>query len=313
MSVPHIKDCVLLIDKPSGYTSFDIIHRIRKTLKVKKCGHAGTLDKFASGLLIVCLGWATRLVPFVMGMDKRYIATMQLGVATDTHDSEGQVISKSNIQCTVEDIQSCLQTYFTGEIMQVPPDYSAIKINGKRSSDRVRKGELVAIAPRPVHIHKITVIDFDTACSQLTLDITCSKGTYIRALARDLGLRLHTGAHVIALRRIAIGDFSVTDALTVEQCIELSHKNIEDMRGIVTPFRALGNFGVIAVKPDSLIKIKHGKLLGYDDITHVAGEPVFRVVPEGTEDLVALAVKDEKGYRCKKVFIEELDKIDTMK
>ncbi len=312
MSIPHIKDCVLLIDKPPGYTSFDSIHRIRKTLKVKKCGHAGTLDKFASGLLIVCVGWATRLVPFFMGMDKRYIATLQLGVATDTHDSEGLVISESNIQCTVEDIRSCLQTYFTGHIMQAPPDYSAIKINGKRSSDRVRQGELVAIAPRPVHIHNITVLDFDTACSQLTLDITCSKGTYIRALARDLGLQLQTGAHVKALRRISIGDFSVTDAMTTEQCNELSHKRIEDIRGIFTPFRALGHFGIMAVKRDSLIKIKHGKLLGHDDIIYVTGEPVFRVVPEGSEDLVALAVKDEKGYRCKKVFIEELDKIDTM-
>ncbi|MGB4270539.1 MAG: tRNA pseudouridine(55) synthase TruB [Spirochaetota bacterium] len=313
MSVPQIKDCVLLIDKPPGYTSFDIIHRIRKTLKVKKCGHAGTLDKFASGLLIVCVGWTTRLVPFFMGMDKRYIATLQLGVATDTHDSEGQVISESNIQCTVEDIHSCLQTNFIGKIMQAPPDYSAIKINGKRSSDRVRKGESVAIAPRPVHIHQITVLNFDTACSRLTLDITCSKGTYIRALARDLGLQLNTGAHVIALRRIAIGNFSVTDAMAMEQCIELSHKNSKDLHGIFTPFRALDHFGIIAVKRDSLVKIKHGKLLGYDDIVDVTGEPVFRVVPEGTLDLVALAVKDEKGYRCKKVFIEELDKIDTMK
>jgi len=312
MNAPHIKDCVLLIDKPTGYTSFDTIHSIRKKLKVKKCGHAGTLDKFASGLLIVCLGWTTRLVPFFMGMDKRYIATMQLGVATDTHDSEGQVIAKSNAQCTLEDIESCIQTYFTGEIMQAPPDYSAIKINGKRSSDRVRKGESVAIAPRPVHIHKITVLDYDAKRSQLTLDITCSKGTYIRALARDMGLRLHSLAHVIALRRIAIGNFSVAETMTMEQCVELSHKNIGDMRGIYTPFRALEGFGIIAVKQDSLIKIKHGKLLSYDDITHETGSDIFRVVPEGTEHLVALAVKDEKGYRCKKVFIEELNKIDTI-
>lgn len=313
MNVPHIKDCVLLIDKPAGYTSFDCIHSIRKVFKVKKCGHAGTLDKFASGLLIVCLGWTTRLVPFFMGMDKRYIATIQLGVATDTHDSEGQVIATSNIQCTLKDIEFCIQTYFTGEIMQAPPDYSAIKINGKRSSDRVRKGESVAIAPRPVRIHDITIRDYDTIRSRLTLDITCSKGTYIRALARDLGLRMHTGAHVISLRRIAIGNFSVADAVTMEQCVELSHKNLEDVHGIYTPFRALDGFGIIAVKRDSLIKIKHGKLLGFNDITHETGSDVFRVVPEGTGHLVALAVKDEKGYRCKKVFIEELDKIDTMK
>ncbi|MGQ9841978.1 MAG: tRNA pseudouridine(55) synthase TruB [Spirochaetota bacterium] len=312
MDAPPVNDCVLLIDKPMGYTSFNCIYSIRKILKVKKCGHAGTLDKFASGLLIVCLGWTTRLVPFFIGMDKRYIATIQLGVATDTHDSDGQVIAKSNAQCTLEDIESCIQTYFTGKIMQTPPDYSAIKINGKRSSDRVRKGELVAIAPRPVYIHEITVLDYDAKRSQLTLDITCSKGTYIRALARDMGLRLHSLAHVIALRRIAIGNFSIADAITMEECVELSHKNIKDMHGVYAPFRALEGFGIIAVKQDSLIKIKHGKLIGCDDITHETGSGIFRVVPEGTKHLVALAVKEELGYRCKKVFIEEVEKFDTM-
>ncbi len=313
MNVSYINNCVLLVDKPAGYTSFDIVRSIRKVLKVKKCGHAGTLDKFASGLLIVCTGWATRLVPFFMGMDKRYIATLQLGVATDTHDSEGQIILKSNIQCTVEDIQSCIENYFTGKILQAPPDYSAIKINGKRSSDRVRKGESVAIAPRPVHIHEITVRNFDTACSKITLEIACSKGTYIRALARDLGLRLHTGAHVTALRRIAIGNFSVEDALTMEQVVELSHNNMKDMRGVYTPFTALDGFGILEVKRDSLLKIKHGTLPGRNDVVRETGTDIFRVVPEGTEHLVALAVKDENGYRCKRVFIEEFDKIDTMK
>ncbi|MCX8125415.1 MAG: tRNA pseudouridine(55) synthase TruB [Spirochaetes bacterium] len=139
MNAPHINDCVLLVDKPTGYTSFESIQSIKKKLKVKKCGHAGTLDKFASGLLIVCIGWATKLVPFFMGMDKRYIATIQLGVATDTFDSEGQVIVQSAPQCTLEDIKSCIDTYFTGHILQVPPEYSAIKINGKRASDRGTK------------------------------------------------------------------------------------------------------------------------------------------------------------------------------
>ncbi len=303
----------MLVDKPPGYTSFDIIQSIKRHLKVKKCGHAGTLDKFASGLLIVCVGWVTRLIPFFMGMDKRYVATLQLGVATDTHDSEGQVVLQSSTQCTLEDIESCIHTYFTGQILQVPPEYSAIKINGKRSSDRVRKGESVAIAPRPVHIHEISVLDFDTTYSQLTIDVTCSKGTYIRALARDLGLRLHTGAHVRTLRRIAIGNYSVEDALTMEQCVELSYNNCEDIKGVLTPYRALGHFGILEVKRDALIKITHGKPLSFDDAASKMGGDMLRVVPEGTEHLVALAVKDEKGYRCKKVFIEELNKIDTMK
>lgn len=313
MNVSHIKDCVLLVDKPPGYTSFDIIHNIKKKLKVKKCGHAGTLDKFASGLLIVCVGWATRLIPFFMGMDKRYIATLQLGVATDTHDSEGQVVLQSATQCTLEDIESCIHMYFKGQILQVPPEYSAIKINGKRASDRVRKGESVAIAPRPVHIHEISVCDFDTTSSQLTIDVTCSKGTYIRSLARDLGLRLHTGAHVIALRRITIGNFSVADALTVEQCVELSHNNCEKAKGVLTPYRALGHCGILEVKRDALIKITHGKPLSFDEAVCEMDGDILRVVPEGTEHLVALAVKEEKGYRCKKVFIEELNKIDTIK
>ncbi|MCX8125414.1 MAG: hypothetical protein N3F66_14795 [Spirochaetes bacterium] len=184
---------------------------------------------------------------------------------------------------------------------------------GRGHQTGVRKGEAVAIAPRSVHIREIAVIDFDADRSQVTLDVTCSKGTYIRALARDLGVRLHTGAHVTALRRIAIGDFSVADAITVEQCDELSHTICEGGKGVYSPFEALASFGIIEVTHDALLKIKHGKPLTCDDIVHETGGSIFRVVPQSTQHLVALAVKDEKGYRCKKVFIEELNKIGTMK
>ncbi|HOF14778.1 MAG TPA: tRNA pseudouridine(55) synthase TruB, partial [Spirochaetota bacterium] len=290
MKVSYSKGCVLVIDKPAGYTSFDIISIIKKKLKVKKAGHTGTLDKFASGVLVLCTGWTTKLVPYFMDMDKRYIATIQLGIATDTHDCEGAIIATHEVNCTFEEIDSCLQDTFVGTISQTPPLYSAVKIGGRRASDRVRRGEEITIAPRTVCIYAINVLNFDKQRAQITLDVLCSKGTYIRALARDLGNSLQVGAHVVRLQRIAVGHFSVDNALRLEQCDELPGKEIKNIDGVYAPYDALYEFGVVEVKEKALINIKHGKHLTADDVVAAAEKSdLFRVIPEGHKVLVAIA------------------------
>lgn len=313
VSYSNSKGYVLIIDKPAGYTSFDIISIIKKKLKLKKAGHAGTLDKFASGVLVLCTGWTTKLVPYFMDMDKRYIATIQLGVATDTHDCEGAIIATREVNCTFEEIDACLQDKFAGTIIQTPPLYSAVKIAGRRASDRVRRGEEITLAPRTVSIHAINVLNFDKQRAQITLDIVCSKGTYIRALARDLGNSLQVGAHVVRLRRIAVGHFSVENALRLEQCDELPDSEMKNFDGIYAPYDALYGFGVVEVKEKALINIKHGKHLTADDVVAAAEKSdLFRVIPEGHKVLVAIAHKQGDVYRCKRVFVEEIDMLDTI-
>ena len=313
VSYSNSKGCVLVIDKPAGYTSFDIISIIKKKLKLKKAGHAGTLDKFASGVLVLCTGWTTKLVPYFMDMDKRYIATIQLGIATDTHDCEGAIIATREVNCTFEAIDACLQDKFIGTISQTPPLYSAVKIGGRRASDRVRRGEEITIAPRTVCIHAINVLNFDKQRAQITLDVLCSKGTYIRALARDLGNSLQVGAHVVRLQRIEVGHFSVDNALRLEQCDELSDSEMKNFDGIYAPYDALYGFGVLEVKEKALINIKHGKHLTADDVVSITEKSdLFRVTPEGQKVLVAIAHKQGEVYRCKRVFVEEIDMLDTI-
>jgi len=313
VSYSNSKGCVLVIDKPAGYTSFDIISIIKKKLKLKKAGHTGTLDKFASGVLVLCTGWTTKLVPYFMDMDKRYIATIQLGIATDTHDCEGAIIATREVKCTFEAIDACLQDKFIGTISQTPPLYSAVKIGGRRASDRVRRGEEITIAPRTVSIHAINVLNFDKQRAQITLDIVCRKGTYIRALARDLGNSLQVGAHVVRLQRIEVGHFSVDNALRLEQCDELSDSEMKNFDGIYAPYDALYGFGVLEVKEKALINIKHGKHLTADDVVSITEKnDLFRVIPEGHKVLVAIAHKEEEVYRCERVFVEEIDMLDTI-
>lgn len=302
------KDYILLVDKPAGFTSFDAVSIIKKKLNVRKAGHAGTLDKFASGLLIVCTGWTTKLMPCFIDLDKRYIATFQMGTATDTHDCEGVVVSKEKTRYTVEQIDACLQNEFTGSIMQIPPHYSAVKISGKRASDRVRRGEEVALAPRNVMIHSINILHFDELHQQVTLDIACSKGTYIRALARDVGSRLKTGAYVTQLRRTEVGSFSVDDAAALEECGAIAH-NDGRYRGVCTPYDSLHGLGDIEVKKEALTAMKHGKPLISDYIVNVCEAGVrFKVIPEGIKEPVAIVHKQEAGYVYDRIFIEQINK-----
>ena len=204
--------CVLLINKPSGPTSHDMIYRVRRATGIKKVGHAGTLDPFAEGLLIILVGRdATKRQSGFMGLDKEYEATIRLGIETDTYDREGKVIDEYwGGWPTEEKIKKALEG-FVGEQMQMPPAFSAKKIKGKKAYDLARKGEEVILQPVRVVIHSLEVISYDSP--MLKIRTRVSSGTYIRSLAHDIGASLGTGAHLTELRRTSIGGYSLKDTI----------------------------------------------------------------------------------------------------
>jgi tRNA pseudouridine55 synthase len=205
---------VLAIDKPANITSFGVVRRIRRWTGCRKVGHAGTLDPMATGLLLVCTGPATKRVSELMDLEKEYEGTVELGITTDTDDAEGKVTERSEVVAfSREDVLSILQE-FQGVIDQIPPMYSAIKINGRRLYRLARRGKVVPREPRKVTIHEITLLDWTSPL--LSLRVRCSKGTYIRALARDIGGRCGTGGTLKTLRRTRLGPHRADDAYTLD-------------------------------------------------------------------------------------------------
>jgi len=208
---------VVLLDKPCGMTSFAVIRRVRRLCGVKKVGHAGTLDPFASGLLVVCIGRAaTRHVDRFMGGRKVYRAGIRLGVETSTLDPEGEVVRRRPVpELSGEDISSCLKE-FVGPRMQAPPAFSAAKHKGKPLYHYARQGIEIKKDPRPIEIYSLRFLGYDAALGRLECELACSRGTYVRVLAAEIGERLGCGAHLETLRRTASGGFSVRQALAVE-------------------------------------------------------------------------------------------------
>lgn len=210
---------LLLVDKPGGMTSHDVVARARRVLSVRKVGHAGTLDPMATGLLVLGVGAATRLLGYVGGHDKTYEATIRLGASTVTDDREGEVLTTASTAGLDDDaVRTALATQ-TGPLQQVPSSVSAVKVEGRRSYDRVRAGEAVELAPRAVTVRRVDVHRIERPTPDLVdVDVTvaCTAGTYIRAIARDAGAALGVGGHLTALRRTASGPFTVDRAASVE-------------------------------------------------------------------------------------------------
>lgn len=204
----------LNIYKPQGKTSHDVVAILRRITKIKQIGHTGTLDPFAEGVLPICIGKATRLIEY-LDDDKAYVGTVQLGKSTTTYDTEGEGVNFSDKKVSLEEIEQALQD-FRGEIEQLPPIYSAIKVNGKKLYEYARKGEEVKIEPRRVNIYKLEVVNFNEENQTLELHIECSKGTYIRSIANDLGEALGCYGHLIKLVRIKAGKFEVNKAINLE-------------------------------------------------------------------------------------------------
>lgn len=217
---------ILAFDKPLRWTSFDLVAKVRYNLchklgrKKLKVGHTGTLDPLATGVVIICTGKKTKLIESLQYDVKEYVATLQLGATTPSYDLEKPVDATYPTEHITRELIDRTIPEFTGEQWQVPPMFSAVQINGKRAYEFARKGEEVELKPKLLVIDEIEVLNFDAEQMQLTLRIVCSKGTYIRALARDIGERLGSGAHLTALRRTRVGNQRVEDCWTIEQFLE---------------------------------------------------------------------------------------------
>ena len=272
---------IILIDKPEGLSSFDVVRRVRRVFKERKIGHLGTLDPFATGLLPLCLGEATKLAPYLMPGAKVYRATLKLGEATDTQDPTGQVISRSEAWPAPEQVYQAAAG-FVGEIQQVPPMHSALHYQGQRLYKLARRGEKVELPPRTVTIYRLAVEAVELP--RVTIQVQCSQGTYIRTLAADLGAALGCGAHLTALRRLEVGSFQVAEALSLSDLENLAPE--EQQARIIPLADCLPDMRQLNVGPEEAGKLRQGQALAWQDDDFPVDEPV-RVMTAG--ELLALA------------------------
>lgn len=250
----------IALDKPEGMGSTQALAKVKWLFNAAKAGHGGTLDPLASGLLPIALGEATKTVSWAMDGRKTYRVLVRWGEARTTDDREGEVCGQSDRRPTESDITAILGR-FEGEILQTPPKFSAIKIQGERAYDLARAGEEVALAARPVHIEKITLLAQPDA-DHAEFSVTCGKGTYIRSLARDMAEALGTLGHVAALRRTGVGPFTENDMISLEKLAELSHKAAGDnaMEGVLRPIETvLDGIPALAVKDAEAQRLRQGQ------------------------------------------------------
>jgi tRNA pseudouridine55 synthase len=246
----------ICLDKPLDITSTQAVSRVRRLFNAQKAGHAGTLDPLATGVLPIALGEATKTVPFLMDADKTYRFTIAWGVTTATFDREGEVTARSDVRPTPEAVAEALPE-FVGEILQVPPAYSAIKVDGERAYDLARAGEVVELKARPVTVHGARVAGAPDA-DHVEIEMDCGKGTYVRAIVRDLAAALGACGHVSALRRTRVGGFGEARAIGLENLEELGHK--AQLLGALLPVEtALDDIPALAVTDEDAFRLKQGR------------------------------------------------------
>lgn len=280
----------LNIYKPRGMTSHDVVARIRKVLHIKQVGHTGTLDPFATGVLPIAIGKATKLIEYLNG-DKEYIATVQFGKTTDTYDLEGEVTETFNKKVTESEVVEALKS-FEGEISQMPPIYSAIKVNGKKLYDYARSGKKVEIKPRHVTISKIELIDFDCENQVAKIVVACSAGTYIRSIAYDLGMQLGCGGYLTALERTKAGKFKVQDAVELDK---LSEKETV-IQNLIYPTKVL-DFPCYNMDDTEKIRVSNGMYIYNNNF--VSQDIVFLIY---SGKIYAIGMVEQNKILVKKVF-----------
>jgi tRNA pseudouridine55 synthase len=273
-------DGVVVIDKPAGKTSHDVVDRVRDVFKTRKVGHGGTLDPDATGVLLIGIGRATRLLAYAQAGPKRYRATARFGVTTSTQDASGDVLEERPVQLSGEVIEGALAS-FRGEIDQIPPMVSAVRVGGERLYEKARRGEEVERRPRRVTIHSLDLVDFD-GVDRATLDVTCSGGTYVRTLIADLGEVLDCGAHLEDLRRTQAGIFTDADAVPLDEL------RVEALRPLVD---AVGDLPRVEVDASDAARVAHGQAL------EVADGPTEGRFVAIVKDGNLLAVYAREGHR----------------
>lgn len=281
----------LNVYKPKGMTSHDVVSRMRRITKIKQIGHTGTLDPFAEGVLPICIGKSTRLIEYLAD-DKEYLATVKFGITTDSYDLDGTIVKTSDVKITEDDVLNALPQ-FRGEISQLPPIYSAIKVKGKKLYEYARAGEEVKIEARQVFIEKLELVRFSETEQVAEVLVKCSKGTYIRSIAHDLGEVLGCGAHLVKLIRTQAGRFLINNSTNLE---DFQDKDIVNMK-LINPIEML-DYPKVLVNEDELIKIKNGVA-----IENKNGIKVNEVVILINNDIIrAVGVADNKKILIKKVF-----------
>lgn len=279
------------INKPLGITSHDVVSRLRRVTRIKRIGHAGTLDPAASGVLVVALGQATRLIEYVQDDTRKcYTARITLGSATDSDDATGTVIAESAVPPLTQSTIESVLLQLTGSIMQVPPKVSALHVDGQRMYDLVRQGKAPELPARPVSVYHIALRTWDAL--SIEIDVECGKGTYIRSLARDIGTLLGTHAHLSALQRTMVGLFGVDDALPLDTLtIEQVHAHL------VNPLNAISHLARMSLTDEQVQRVRNGLSLTTTDMT----EDDVALCDSG-EQLVAIARRANGKIAPHKVF-----------
>jgi tRNA pseudouridine55 synthase len=289
---------VLVIDKPIGLTSHDVVQIVRRGTRIRRAGHTGTLDPRASGVLVVLLGPAVRLSEYVSASDKRYQAVLQLGASTDTYDANGTITKTAPITVTEDEFDDTLRQ-FEGEIEQIPPPYSAIKIKGKKAYEMAREGEEVELAPRTINVYSIELLEW--APPEAVIDVYCSSGTYVRSLAHELGEKVGCGAHLAGLRRTKSGRFTLRDAVPLNK-LRQAFDDGTWYQYLIPAAEALSDWPAIELTQEQVENVRHGH--------RIPAEPdspqKVRAISEQGE-LVALLelVEEEYVWQPRKVFFSE--------
>ncbi|HEY1586123.1 MAG TPA: tRNA pseudouridine(55) synthase TruB [Polyangia bacterium] len=283
---------VVVVDKPGGITSFDVVAEVRRTLGERRVGHTGTLDPMATGVLPICVGEATKLVPFLMSGDKEYEAELRLGVTTDSLDATGTVTSETNAaNVSRSDVERALSG-FVGTLQQRPPMHSALRVGGQRLYELARRGIEVERTPRAVVVHSAALVSFEAPTARIV--VRCGKGTYIRSLAADLGDVLGVGAHLTALRRTRVGPFDVAQAVALDA--------LSPQTPLLTPAEALADHATVPLDAAQVRDVRDGKLrtIAELQVPEGAGSHVRLLGPEGT--LVAVAEAHAGRLTLSRVF-----------
>ena len=281
----------LNVYKPKGKTSHDVVAILRRVTKIKQIGHTGTLDPFAEGVLPICIGKATRLIEY-LNDDKAYIGTVQLGKSTTTYDLEGETVDVSDKTPALKEIENELNN-FRGDIEQLPPIYSAIKVNGKKLYEYARKGEEVEIKPRSVNISDLKILNYDQENRILELYIKCSKGTYIRSIAHDLGKNLGCFGHLIKLVRVKAGDFEVENSIKLEDLTDIETVQ----KHLIYPLEKL-DYQTYELNTKELELVSHGmQIFARTNLQNGI------VILTNNNKLIAVAEMIDNKIKCSKVFI----------
>ncbi|MEQ1920890.1 MAG: tRNA pseudouridine(55) synthase TruB [Pyrinomonadaceae bacterium] len=274
-------DGILIIDKPAGITSHDVVARVRRILQTKRVGHTGTLDPFATGVMVILIGQATRLAQFLDKDEKEYEALVRFGFETDTGDRTGspkpQVPSPKSL--SVESVRAVLDD-FRGQIEQTPPMYSAKKVDGKKLYEQARKGETVERKPISVRINELEIIDnseIHNPQSTIRIRVACSAGTYIRTLAEDIGRKVGVGAHLAELRRTRAGKFGIEQGVTLEKLEQVEDKQT----ALIQMEEAVSHLAAFTLNADRVGKTKSGMSTRVFDVQFVAGQPIRMIDEDG--------------------------------